>query len=132
LGGRAVCGVQLRGDDAVAVGQGGLLLLSKKARGSTWHYVLDADLKLPREVRACWDFHAVGGVGQHVWAVGRPGSVMLHSPDLGKTWEVVRTNQTMPLYGVHFRDETHGWAVGELGTILATDDGGKTWQPRRR
>ena len=31
------------------------------------------------------------------------------------------------LRGVAFSDATHGWAVGELGAILATTDGGATW-----
>ena len=26
-----------------------------------------------------------------------------------------------------FSDATHGWAVGTVGTILATTDGGVTW-----
>jgi hypothetical protein len=30
-----------------------------------------------------------------------------------------------------FPDDDHGWAVGDLGTILATGDGGRTWQPQR-
>jgi photosystem II stability/assembly factor-like uncharacterized protein len=128
LGGRAVCGLQLRGDDGVAVGQGGLVLLAKKSRGSSWDYVNDQALNLPHGARATWDFHAVGGVGKHVWAVGRPGSAALYSPDLGKSWQVVRTGQPLPLHGIFFRDDKHGWAVGELGTIIATSDGGKTWQ----
>ena len=94
LGGRNLCGLQLRGDGGVAVGQGGLVLLSGKSRGSTWHY---AELGLPPDVQATWDFHAVHGAGPHVWAVGRPGSAALHSPDGGKTWQIVRTGQTMPL-----------------------------------
>lgn len=129
LGGRTLCGLQLRGDDGIAVGQGGLVLLSKKSRGSSWGY---ADLQVPQKVREQWDFHAVHGVGNHFWIVGRPGSVAIHSPDAGKTWEVVRTQQTMPLHGVFFHDEKQGWAVGELGTIVATADGGKSWQVQRR
>jgi hypothetical protein len=66
------------------------------------------DLKLPLAVRADWDFHAVGGAGTHVWAVGRPGSAALHSADNGRHWEVVRTGQSLPLHGVFFRDEKHG------------------------
>ena len=27
-------------------------------------------------------------------------------------------------------DDRHGWAVGELGTVLATGDGGQTWRPQ--
>jgi photosystem II stability/assembly factor-like uncharacterized protein len=32
------------------------------------------------------------------------------------------------LYAACFADRTHGWAVGERGTILATTDGGLNWQ----
>jgi photosystem II stability/assembly factor-like uncharacterized protein len=129
LGGRNLCGLQLRGDGGVAVGEGGLVLLSSKSRGSTWNYT---DLKLPADVQANWDFHAVGGTGTHIWAIGRPGSAALHSPDGGRNWDTVRTGQTMPLHGLYFRDEKTGWAVGDLGTILATVDGGKTWLVQRR
>jgi photosystem II stability/assembly factor-like uncharacterized protein len=31
------------------------------------------------------------------------------------------------LYSVTFVSPTQGWAVGDDGTIVATDDGGKTW-----
>src|SRR5439155_25149882 len=52
--------------------------------------------------------------------------------DRGKSWEVRSTAQHMPLHGVFFVDGQHGWAVGELGTVVATTDGGKTWTPQRR
>ena len=35
---------------------------------------------------------------------------------------------TNALNGVHFFDRQRGWAVGDLGTILATGDGGLTWE----
>ncbi len=129
LGGRTLRGLQLRGTNGIAVGEGGLVLLSDGTRGSSWNF---AELRLPPHVAEDWDFHAVGGVGKHYWVVGRPGSVALHSPDLGRTWEVVRTGQTLPLHGIFFIDETHGWAVGELGTVAATEDGGRTWRVQRR
>jgi photosystem II stability/assembly factor-like uncharacterized protein len=34
------------------------------------------------------------------------------------------------LYDVDFVDATHGWAVGGGGLVLATSDGGATWQKR--
>ena len=37
---------------------------------------------------------------------------------------------TAGLYGVAFPDASHGWAVGRLGTILATSDGGAHWKSR--
>ncbi|MFO0877527.1 MAG: YCF48-related protein [Gemmataceae bacterium] len=129
LGGRTIQGLQLRGNDAVAVGQGGLVLLSRNTRGSSWDY---ARMELPGGVRESLDFQAVHGVDEHIWVVGRPGSVALHSPDRGRTWKLVPLGQSMPLHGVFFRDAKHGWAVGELGTIVATTDGGQTWQVQRR
>ena len=98
-------------------------------RGSSWDYV---KLPVAGEVRAAWDFHAVGGVGDHYWVVGRPGSAALHSADRGQSWSVVRTGQPLPLDGIFFTDDQHGWAVGEFGTITATADGGKTWQVQHR
>src|SRR5205823_1119701 len=84
------------------------------------------------EARASWDFHAVHGAGDHVWAVGRPGSTVLHSADGGQSWELQATKQPLPLNGVFFVDEKNGWAVGELGTILHTADGGKNWSAQAR
>lgn len=128
LGGRNLRGLQVNGKHAVAVGQGGLVLLSETA-GVRWSY---ADLKLPAEVRASWDFHAVHCRGDHIWVAGRPGSALLHSSDKGKNWEVLVTGQPLPLNGIHFADEKHGWVVGEFGSILATLDGGKNWKVQRR
>jgi photosystem II stability/assembly factor-like uncharacterized protein len=124
LGGRSVTGIRVNGERAVAVGQGGLIMLSHDTAGVRWGF---ADLKLPREVRAAIDFDAVAVHGPHIWAVGRPGSIVLHSPDHGSTWEVLKTGQPLPLHAVCFVDDKHGWAAGELGTILSTIDGGKSW-----
>jgi photosystem II stability/assembly factor-like uncharacterized protein/tetratricopeptide (TPR) repeat protein len=129
LGGRSLRGLKVLGQRAVAVGQGGLVLSSKDSAGRRWGY---ADLGLPPEVLAACDFAGVSLCNQHTWVVGRPGSVALHSPDAGKRWELLPTGQSLPLHAVHFIDETNGWAVGELGCILATKDGGKTWTPRQR
>lgn len=129
LGGRAMTGLTLQGGDGVAVGQGGLVLLAQKSRGSSWD---KADLRLPREVIEALDLHAVAMVGPRIWAVGKPGSAVLLSPDSGKTWSLSPTGQPMPLHGVYFRDDRRGWAVGELGTVLTTGDGGNTWQVQQR
>jgi photosystem II stability/assembly factor-like uncharacterized protein len=128
LGGRTVHGLCLEGDRAVAVGQGGLVLLSHSA-GQRWGY---ADLKLPAAVRASLDFHAVQCRGERTWLAGRPGSVVFYSPDRGQSWQIQRTGQPLPLYGLFFLDSQTGWAVGELGTILGTRDGGQTWTVQRR
>jgi photosystem II stability/assembly factor-like uncharacterized protein len=129
LGIRAVRGLQLRDRDGIAVAEGGVVLVSDGSSGVSW---LRADLHMLTDLDRNWDFHAVHGVGRHWWVVGRPGSVALHSPDRGRTWETVRTGQPMPLHGVFFSDEEHGWAVGEMGTIVATADGGRSWRIQHR
>src|SRR5207237_4932210 len=68
----------------------------------------------------------------HIWIAGRLGSVIFHSPDFGKTWETQPTGQSLPLHALHFRDAESGWAVGDLGTVLGTTDGGRTWTVQRR
>ncbi len=127
--GRAVRGVQLAGKLGVAVGQGSLVLINDDVGQHDWAL---ADLGLTTEVRSGWDFHGVALAGNHIWVVGRPGSVMLHSGNRGGSWEVVKTKQPLPLNGVFFADAKQGWAVGELGGILSTADGGKTWAVQRR
>src|SRR5262249_43263048 len=111
----------------VAVGQGGLILFTDDA-GSHWKY----QQFLSFELTSSWDFRAVHGAGTHIWAAGRPGSVLMHSGDGGKTWDMQLTGQPLPINGLFFHDERTGWAVGELGTILATSDGGRTWKVQQQ
>ncbi len=42
-------------------------------------------------------------------------------------WRQVESGTNEHLYGVHFLDTKHGWAVGTAGTILSSADGGMTW-----
>jgi len=129
LGGRNLRGLHFLGKRGVAVGQGGLVLVSDASAGVSWNY---ADLGLQPAVRAGWDFHAVHGVEKQLWVVGRPGSAVLHSKDQGDHWEILQTRQPLPLNGVFFIDARQGWAVGEMGSILATGDGGRSWKVQQR
>lgn len=55
-------------------------------------------------------------------------------PPQPQTSTPAETTETKPsddkpdLRSIYFVDEHHGWMVGTRGTILATKDGGKTWQ----
>ncbi len=129
LGGRSVRSLHLAGKRGVAVGEGGLVLLSDDTSKPSWDVT---DLGQPLGLRSSWDLHAVYEVADHIWAAGRPGSAVLHSGNAGKTWEVQRTGQPLPLHGLFFLDAQRGWAVGDCGTILGTQDGGKSWQVQRR
>lgn len=98
-------------------------------QGKSW---IRPELPIPKDAAPVWDFRALSAAGDHLWVVGRPGSVVLHSWDKGTTWKVQRTGQPLPLNSVHFVDSRRGWAVGSLGLILATADGGETWTAQRQ
>src|SRR5262249_21364474 len=72
------------------------------------------------------------GYSNHGRLVGTPGSVILQIDKSQKPVVGCVTGQSIPLNAGHFQDANTGWAVGELGTILATVDGGKTWQAQKR
>ncbi|MCA9102447.1 MAG: hypothetical protein KDA63_14900, partial [Planctomycetales bacterium] len=87
-------------------------------------------IDLPSGARGI-DFSAAASVGKQVWVAGRPGTVIYHSVDDGATWEAQLTGQPLPINDLCFVDANHGWAVGAMGTILATDNGGQTWHQQR-
>ena len=76
---------------------------------------------------------------EHGWAVGGLGTI-LHTADGGSTWKEQVSGTNFILEGIVFLDRQHGWAVGGwprdyevslyggMGVILATEDGGKSWQ----
>lgn len=65
--------------------------------------------------------------GQRLVAVGARGLVILSEND-GQSWRQVPVPVSATLTAVHFADATHGWAVGHAGVILATRDGGQSWE----
>jgi photosystem II stability/assembly factor-like uncharacterized protein len=70
------------------------------------------------------------------WAVGDEG-LILATTDSFNSWREKRSDAAttlthggprhLALHAVHFVNAASGWAVGEMGVILATSDGGKTW-----
>jgi photosystem II stability/assembly factor-like uncharacterized protein len=108
-------------------GDGGLVLTTNNG-GVSWR---PPDGELPRQLRDAMDFRAVAVRGDHVWLAGTPGSVVWHSADGGQSWAGYPTSHSAPLTALHFTSETEGWAVGALGTILTTHDGGRSWTPSR-
>lgn len=69
--------------------------------------------------------------GRRAVAVGDHGIVLL-SDDAGATFRQARAVPlSSTLTSVSFADPMRGWAVGHWGAILATTDGGETWQVQR-
>lgn len=63
--------------------------------------------------------------------VGERGTI-LRSEDNAQTWTAVPSGVESMLTGICFAPDTKvGWAVGHDGVILATTDGGQTWQRQR-
>jgi photosystem II stability/assembly factor-like uncharacterized protein len=122
---RQLHALQMQGTRGWAVGDGGLVL-STQDGGQSFQ-----SIRLPLSAEECFDAMAVAAVGEHVWIVGTSGNLVWHSADGGQHWERQPTGITTPLYTVRFLDAQRGWAAGALGTILATRDGGRTWQVQR-
>jgi len=128
VGLRGLAALQLNGKGrGWLVGQGGLVFNTNDL-GQSWQ--LPA-AELPEEVRRGFDWSAVAQHGSNVWIVGSPGARVLHSSDGGHRWTAQNTDQSLPLHDVTFVDDHHGAAVGALGTILTTSDGGLSWQRSR-
>jgi len=69
--------------------------------------------------------------GKRIVAVGDHGIVLL-SDDDGKSFRQAKSVPVRStLTEVSFADDKSGWAVGHRGVILATSDGGETWQLQR-
>ncbi len=113
---------QFRG---LAVGAGGLISQTEDG-GRSWD-----PLEQPTTDNGLQDWYGLTVHQDHVWVVGAPGDMVLYSPDQGRTWTKLHTSQSTPLRSVCFTSATHGWAVGALGTILATRDGGRSWHVQR-
>ncbi|MDN4504218.1 YCF48-related protein [Alteromonadaceae bacterium BrNp21-10] len=59
-------------------------------------------------------------------AVGERGHILLSTD--GKQWQQTPVPTQATLTAVNFIDNDHGWVVGHDATILATVDGGQSWQ----
>lgn len=109
------------------VGDGGLVFFTDD-EGNSWQVPPGGVEELASDQ---FDWRALAVRGDRCWIAGTPGSRILHTSDAGLTWQLLDTGQNAPILGLSFVDDRHGWAVGAFGTILATTDGGQTWQRQR-
>ena len=109
------------------VGDGGLVL-STSDLGMSWQAPAGDPIDAAGRD---FDWRGLEARGQRIWIAGSPGTKILHSEDAGQSWQLHSTGQHAPLRAISFVDNLHGWAVGALGTVLATEDGGRTWRRQR-
>lgn len=73
---------------------------------------------------------AITRAGPRLVAVGERGTVLL-SDDSGRSWRQARAVPvSVALTAVQFTSPSEGWAVGHMGVVLHTQDGGVTWARR--
>jgi photosystem II stability/assembly factor-like uncharacterized protein len=71
-------------------------------------------------------FTAVATAGARLVAVGERGRIMI-SDDDGVNWRQVPSPTSVTLTSVVFATPASGWALGQMGVVLHTGDGGLTW-----
>ncbi|MDE1461202.1 WD40/YVTN/BNR-like repeat-containing protein [Spartinivicinus poritis] len=64
---------------------------------------------------------------QRLVAVGERGHIV-YSDNQGQQWQQAKVPTSQLVTAIHFVDQHHGWAVGHDSIILATTDGGTSWQ----
>lgn len=115
---------------AIAVGERGHVLVSESRQD--WRQVAGVPTRST--------LTGVATAGSHAWAVGH-AQVILHSADGGLGWERQHVDpydpddwediaNGAPLLDVLFLDERRGFAIGAYGLMLATSDGGASWERR--
>lgn len=60
--------------------------------------------------------------------IGAGGFIAQHTLPPYDWWETINSGTDNNLYGVDFIDANHGWIVGKAGMVLATANGGSSWE----
>lgn len=60
------------------------------------------------------------------WVVGTNATIAT-STDQGKSWRTIDLNADAQITTIQFVDELHGFALGEFGMVIKTEDGGSNW-----
>ncbi len=105
-------------DDSMAVLSSEGIIYMKNSFESEWN-VIDSSQARMKSIALTGE--------QSLIIVGNAGSIWQYTE---QTWWNRTTSFTENLHDVDFNDAEDGLAVGDSGTILATDDGGTTWDYR--
>ncbi|MBI1193550.1 MAG: hypothetical protein GC205_10290 [Bacteroidetes bacterium] len=83
------------------------------------------NLNCPFDAQAVWFLNQDLG-----FAATQSGRITRVSQESGTFLCETVASGSQPLHNLHFANEQVGFAVGALGTVLATVDSGRTWQAR--
>lgn len=131
-------GVDMRGSDAVVVGykvgpsRAGVILLSNDT-GTTWHTADTSGLNIYFRTVTMLDSGRIVAAGNYPRATDTDGVKVATSDDGGMTWAEVREGFPIGYYDladIQFTPEGMGVAVGEHGSIMFSQDAGRTWAAR--
>ncbi|QEG25108.1 YCF48-related protein [Mariniblastus fucicola] len=78
-----------------------------------------------------FDFRCVATQKTRIWFAGNPGNTIFSIDQQTGEWDAHRLPGGTAVNSIYFLDETFGWAVGDLGKIWATQDGGNNWTLQR-
>ncbi len=67
--------------------------------------------------------------GNRLW-VSASFSTLYSRDEDSPDWQEFSLYEDLQFTNVRFVDQTNGFAVGEFGTVIASTDGGATWEPR--
>ena len=77
------------------------------------------------------DLETISVTKDKIWAAGKPGSCLVSIDRRTLNVAFHQTPVTTSIHRITFVDVKTGFAVGDLGVILSTVDGGETWEVRR-
>ena len=121
---------QLRMSDSRAgwaVGENGTFLQTNNGGLSWSHAETPLIEKLVKQV----DLKAIAVSEKKICFAGDPGSYLFTIDRITGKAEAFRTPVNSRINRIHFVDDQTGWAVGSLGMIMMTVNGGETWQLQR-
>lgn len=110
-----------------AVGNGGAIVQTTNG-GLSWSDPISAG---ENSLFQHFDFSCTIVSGGKIWIAGNPGTTVFSIDLTSGEIYAHRTGIRRPIHDIHFVDDQFGWMAGALGTIVATTDGGKTWQLQR-
>lgn len=111
------------GENVVGIDKHSQMIAGPLADSRTWQPVASPNFLT--------SIQALGCNKQTTFAAGLPSSTLARSEDGGKQWQMIECPTRAPLKRFAFLDENRGWAISELGEIIATRDAGKSWWVQR-